>query len=234
MNANGTRLLPDGALPCVWMRAGLVAYKLCRRDYECEGCPFDAALRGVEPEAHEDVEPPRYTFPPDRRYHRGHGWIRATGPRRLRFGIDAFAARLLDRLSAVVLPAPGSRIRRGRPACWVTDDDVPLPLVSPVSGTVLAVNSTLRQDPRELLASPYERGWLLELRCHESALQREDLVGGDEQHRRAGERLAALLRREHGTDAVGPTLADGGEPLHDLRRRIGAARYHRVIGRLLR
>ncbi len=32
-------------LKCVWMLAGVVDYKLCDRDYECERCPFDRALR---------------------------------------------------------------------------------------------------------------------------------------------------------------------------------------------
>jgi hypothetical protein len=36
---------PPGALPCVWMSAGLIAFKLCDREGECEGCPFDRAMR---------------------------------------------------------------------------------------------------------------------------------------------------------------------------------------------
>lgn len=36
-------------LPCVWMSAGLVAYKLCDRGFECESCPFDQAMRGALP-----------------------------------------------------------------------------------------------------------------------------------------------------------------------------------------
>lgn len=35
--------------PCVWMSAGLVAYKLCDRGFECESCPFDQAMRGALP-----------------------------------------------------------------------------------------------------------------------------------------------------------------------------------------
>jgi hypothetical protein len=36
-----------GVLPCVWMSAGLVAFKLCDREGECEGCPFDRAMQGA-------------------------------------------------------------------------------------------------------------------------------------------------------------------------------------------
>jgi hypothetical protein len=38
---------PPAALPCVWMSAGLVAFKLCDREGECEACPFDRAMRGL-------------------------------------------------------------------------------------------------------------------------------------------------------------------------------------------
>ncbi|HEX6865334.1 MAG TPA: hypothetical protein VF414_21075 [Thermoanaerobaculia bacterium] len=37
-----------GVLPCVWMSAGLVAFKLCDREGECEGCPFDRAMRSPQ------------------------------------------------------------------------------------------------------------------------------------------------------------------------------------------
>lgn len=38
-----------GGMPCIWMSAGLVAYKLCDRGFECDGCPFDRAMRGALP-----------------------------------------------------------------------------------------------------------------------------------------------------------------------------------------
>jgi hypothetical protein len=38
---------PAGVLPCVWMSAGLISFKLCDREGECEGCPFDRAMRGL-------------------------------------------------------------------------------------------------------------------------------------------------------------------------------------------
>ena len=38
---------PAGApTRCVWMEAGVVGYKLCDREFDCDHCPFDAALRG--------------------------------------------------------------------------------------------------------------------------------------------------------------------------------------------
>jgi hypothetical protein len=31
---------------CVWMQAEVVGYKLCDREFDCDRCPFDAALHG--------------------------------------------------------------------------------------------------------------------------------------------------------------------------------------------
>jgi hypothetical protein len=34
---------------CVWMESGVVSYKLCDFEYNCEACPFDRALREGAP-----------------------------------------------------------------------------------------------------------------------------------------------------------------------------------------
>ena len=47
MNRNnaGYHLIPEREKECIWMNAGLLFYKLCDRDYRCEKCPFDQAMR---------------------------------------------------------------------------------------------------------------------------------------------------------------------------------------------
>ncbi len=51
-----------GVLPCVWMSAGLVAFKLCDREGECEGCPFDRAMQ--DPQGRPVRRPIRHRRPP--------------------------------------------------------------------------------------------------------------------------------------------------------------------------
>ena len=46
--------IPQAAHPqrfdkCVWMESGVVTYKLCDFEYNCEACPFDQALREGTP-----------------------------------------------------------------------------------------------------------------------------------------------------------------------------------------
>lgn len=33
-----------GEKPCIWMKAGVIAYRMCTRDYDCKNCEFDQAL----------------------------------------------------------------------------------------------------------------------------------------------------------------------------------------------
>lgn len=30
--------------PCIWMKAGVIAYRMCTRDYDCKNCEFDQAI----------------------------------------------------------------------------------------------------------------------------------------------------------------------------------------------
>lgn len=30
--------------PCIWMKAGVIAYRMCTKDYDCKNCEFDQAL----------------------------------------------------------------------------------------------------------------------------------------------------------------------------------------------
>jgi glycine cleavage system H protein len=44
---NYYKLVPKKELKCVWMTAGLISYKLCKYDFQCERCPLDWELRNL-------------------------------------------------------------------------------------------------------------------------------------------------------------------------------------------
>ena len=48
---------PEDELPCIWMEAGIVDYKLCDRKFDCENCPFDAIMKsgGANPPINDAV-----------------------------------------------------------------------------------------------------------------------------------------------------------------------------------
>jgi glycine cleavage system H protein len=169
---------PTGRLPCIWMTAGLVSYRLCDREYDCDRCPLDAALRGpgstaavpAPPAAGGDGAkgPARHggDFPADRRYGAGHTWLRPSGddvPGRFRVGLDGFAAALLAPPRAVRCAPAGRLLAPGETACELDLEGGVLALGPPLAGEVVAVNAACRRDPSLLVADPYGDGWLFEI-----------------------------------------------------------------------
>jgi glycine cleavage system H protein len=240
------------------MAAGLLTYRLCDRCYECDGCPLDAAMRGVElapggtgarpaADAGSATETggdgPRavtsaWGIRDDRRYHPTCGWVATAEGGHLRWGIDGFVARLFDRVTSVVLPAGETDLEQGRVACWLMDDGELIPLRAPVSGRVTATNQAVQRDPGRISASPYDEGWLVELRGAGPLAALPGLCTAADRRATAAVQMAriqrSVLRHVRGEPRVGPTAADGGEPLTDLRRMLGTRRYHRVILTALR
>ena len=221
----------DPTLPCIWMTAGVLAYRLCDRSYDCDACPLDAALRGG-PAAASVPPGAALTFPEDCLYHRGHGWIRREDESTVVFGLDALAARLLAPTGSIVLPAEGAELTTGGPACWVREDGELIPVQAPVSGVVLSSNTAVQQDPSLLVRSPYNGGWLLRIRLRRPDRLPPDLFGGVEAARCAGEAMAKI--RDRAVSGMGATLPDGGELVPQLRRVLGIERYARLIGDVLR
>jgi glycine cleavage system H protein len=226
------------------MTAGLVAYKLCDRQLDCDACPFHLAMRGgvSSVEADEGSAPARtreWAFPDDRRYHSGHTWAVEIGNGRVRMGLDSLAAGLLEPTSSVILPPRGSRMRRGSPTAWVADERELVPVRAPVSGSVVRGNPRLREEPRLVSSHPYGSGWLLEVRC-DGRPSKDRTLRSAEQMRKRSERQLDQLRLKaagvmsKGTERVGATLADGGERLDDLRRMLGGPAYLRLVAELLR
>jgi glycine cleavage system H protein len=246
MTTKKKSLLPGDARPCVWMTAGVVAYKICDHDFDCDSCPLDAGLCGRETrEAAPELEVESaaraevFEFPADRFYHASHTWAQPFDQTRVRSGIDSFAAHLLSCASSVVLPAEGTVLQQGRVGFWISEQTRLIPLISPVTGRVLKRNQQVQKFPGLVAASPYGQGWLLEVDCPDWPSQRQRLVDADRLRKLVHRQMASFRKRvagyvEHPDRAVGPTMADGGERLTDVRRILGPIRYRRLVLRYLR
>lgn len=234
----GRSVLPEDAQPCVWMTAGLVSYKLCDQDLDCERCPLDAALRGSTAAA--PTERPRrrvtWVFPDDRRYGPMHVWAKPAGSGRVRVGLDAFAAELLASSDAVHHVPVGTTLAAGDPLCEVDAHPGTVVLKAPLAGRMLAWNDALEHDPDAVITDPYDTGWVAEVApadpVLDTALSRLSPAAdirlrarADMQHFRRKVAMQLLV----GTNSVGPAMADGGEAITDLRQMLGADRYLKII-----
>lgn len=162
-------LAPD-VQPCVWMCAGVIRYWLCDRDFDCEACPLDVALRSRPAQRYDARRPNRSRVhletPRDRLYGPGHTWVQPRSERgegTCRLGLDAFAAAIIGDVSDVRPRHPGQRLARRDALCDLQVGSDVLRPRSPVSGRVVDCNPDVRTHPRRVTAEPYGKGWIVEL-----------------------------------------------------------------------
>ena len=114
-------------------------------------------------------------FPTDLKYSRSHEWLRAEDGVTV-VGISDFAQSELGDVVFVNLPAEGDAITAGEPFGDVESVKAVSDLVSPVSGTVCAVNEELLDAPEKLNEDPYG-AWLIKV---ENVTATEELLDAAE------------------------------------------------------
>jgi len=159
-----------------------------------------------------------FAVPDGRFFHPGHAWLRVDGPDVVTVGVDDFARRLVGTPSAIVLPEVGAAVTQGAPAWSVVADGRQVAMLSPVDGTVVAVNERARRDPELAHNQPYEAGWLLKVQSSRLAANLKQLISG-QAARRWMEDLTGQLQAEF-TPALGHVAQDGGTVLDGLARAI--------------
>ena len=95
------------------------------------------------------------------RYSIDHEWLEDGEPARV--GITTVAADALGEVVFVDLPEVGAQVEAGEPCGELESTKSVSDLVSPVTGTVVAVNEAVADEPGTINSDPYGAGWLFEV-----------------------------------------------------------------------
>jgi glycine cleavage system H protein len=246
-------------LPCVWVTAGVLSYRPCDREYECEDCPLYLALRGdasgaasaagrgapAAPAPDGDGEVGRFlaelgagcTLHLDRAYSAEGLWMEELPSGELRVGLDDYTLRLLQPLADVVLPRVGVWLQHGAPCAWLNRGRLAIPLRAPLAGEVVAVH------PRPALGPPAEGEtadgrWWFRLRPLEPVATAAGLNRNEAllrwflgRVRSVHEQLNAVMAPA-GQQVAGQVRNDGGLPAGDLETVLGRERFEALVGAL--
>ncbi len=177
-------VIPPEESKCVWMTAGILSYQLCDRGFECEECSLDIALRQRFTQNEHPVSRDRRVTQsvPSEETRRGilfgrkHLWIKRVGENKVRLGIEPGMASVIVSPMAIVLPAAGARIERGKACFWIVLGGGTLPMISPVTGIVTVTNSLVAEQPHVVCASPLEEGWLFDLSVVDTDVDDADVL----------------------------------------------------------
>lgn len=96
-------------------------------------------------------------------YSEEHEWIQKLGDKKVRIGITHFAQSELGDIVFVELPEEDDEVAVGESFGSVESVKTVSELYSPVSGTVLAVNEDLDDEPEAVNESPYEKAWMIDV-----------------------------------------------------------------------
>ena len=146
--------------------------------------------------------------------HPGHTWARLEADGLVAVGADDFAHKLVG-AAHVGLPALGDHVGQGEPALEIGDGERSVPMLSPVDGTVVAVNAAVKEQP-DRLDDPYGTSWLFKVKAPRLAANLRQLMRDGPARRFMADAEAALSLRL--APELGHVLQDGGTPVHGIAR----------------
>ena len=112
-----------------------------------------------------------YQVPDELFYTKEHEWARVTGGT-ARVGITDYAAKTLNDIVYLTLPLVGKEIKQLTSFGTVESIKAVSELYAPLSGTVTGTNQELTNHPELINQSPYDAGWIIELK--HSKLEEEE------------------------------------------------------------
>jgi glycine cleavage system H lipoate-binding protein len=223
---------------CIWMTAGVISFKLCPLEYDCEHCDFDEVMRsqvkskrdrsrarrdksGVsatsESVSASSLEPAKslfFTFSAGKvdeelYLHPSHVWLRRVAHQKWRLGIGRLLAYVLPPPVEVQLYDSNTRVMQHQ--------------LFGKLGTLTRINPRVLQQPELVQQDPEREGWLAEIDRSPKDSELESLYVGPAAERfleEEAQHLNFLLKhRGIAVDNIGDTLPDGGvnvKYLHQL------------------
>lgn len=109
--------------------------------------------------------------PDDLRYSADHLWVRSDSVQSLaQIGITDYAQDSLGDVVNVTLPTVGQSVTSGQAFGEIESTKSINDLISPIDGTVRALNDLLAASPELVNTDPYGKGWILQVEVASSTL----------------------------------------------------------------
>jgi glycine cleavage system H protein len=190
---------------CIWMTAGVVSFKLCPLDYDCEHCDFDVAMRSQvkSKRARSKVKKPKMPAPTDSlstptvdskkplfftfsagemdeetSLHTAPLWVRKIEDQKWRTGFGKLLAYVLPFPKKVDLPGQNTKVTQNHLLGEIRTEVGMIPLTAPLSGVLIRTNPRLSQRPQLVQEDPCGEGWLAEINWSEDHSELESLYAG--------------------------------------------------------
>lgn len=116
-----------------------------------------------------------FSVPDDLVYTKEHEWARLQGST-VKVGITDYAAKTLNDVVYVTLPKLKETVVQFKSMGTVESIKAVSELYSPISGSVIKVNGNLESHPELVNKSPYDEGWIVEVKASDYESEKRALL----------------------------------------------------------
>ena len=103
-------------------------------------------------------------FPGDLKYAKSHEWVRIEDDGTATIGISDHAQEALGDVVFVELPELELELNVGEEAGVVESVKAASDVYAPISGTIIAVNTSLEDEPEVVNEAPHDKGWFFKMK----------------------------------------------------------------------
>jgi glycine cleavage system H protein len=103
------------------------------------------------------------TNPTELKYSKDHEWVKLEGDIAI-VGVTDFAQKQLTDIVFVELPENGKKVEKNKPMAVIESVKSVSDVFSPVTGEVVAINESLKDNPDTINKNPYDEGWVAKIK----------------------------------------------------------------------
>lgn len=104
-------------------------------------------------------------YPENCFYTKDHEWAKSEGAGKFSVGITDYAQTELGDVVFVDLPAVGKTVKKGESFGQVESVKAVSDIYSPVSGTIVEINTALQSSPEKINTSPHSEAWMIRVQA---------------------------------------------------------------------
>jgi len=221
-------------LRCIWMTSGLVAYKLCGLEFDCDNCEFDRVFRKNSKslpvkdsaESLKDRNPAEVLiskikdeqFDEKLIYLKNQLVMKKLFGNAYYIGINPIALLMLDHVDSINI-SPANNIIKGEIILSIEGGWGKKEFISPIDFLLIEKFNT---PPSGFCLNK----WFAILVSNETIESRYNFDQWNSERDRV---LQFLKQSLNGNPEIGKTLIDGGEKIADIDRFLGAEQYMEIL-----
>lgn len=220
---------------CIWMECGYVEYKLCDRNFDCENCPFDKAMKQDKNVNPSIVKTSTEILYSEKYFTKNHIWFTKEKNTFL-IGLDDFAKNFFNRNCAIYFPLIGSKVFNGKTLLWIIGSFGAIGFHSPIDGVVGWVNEDVKDNVSNYFSSKWMDTPLVRVHVEDETdiinlVSRNylDSVEYENFLKKENQVVKEFLLNKFNDFSRFATLPDGGDYLNDYIDLLPKSEHYRLL-----